>query len=638
MNTNKENNREGKRKQEQTAADLDKMISEMEKRISEIEMEEMLSGYTAEELAEMGFIGDNSINIEHSKYLKNKFAEGYDFPEDINYLKYYPVKSVEQIESIDLSNITVIHPDTAVIKLTIAPNKVNYYNKEFNDEQYQKECNLNFKRENNKFIITPKVSGRLVLAGHRLYLIPSDRDGKCVIRISDDSMAVYVDLIQATGNGAKLTEEMILNELQLSDVKAGIKMEAIRDSLERIKTSKSEKNILVAQGMPAKDGRDAPAQFLFDPEPVVEEFRVLPDGRVDYRKQANIRMTKKGEILAVVGKAEPGIDGYNVLGKMIKAINGESNVLCAGQNVVVTDDGKFKAVCDGQISLNGKVLSVFLHYMVEGDVDYGCGNISFNGNVTIKGSVLPGFEVKAEGDIVVMKNVDRATLKAGRDIKINSGIIGSKDTVVTCGRNLSAQYLQNAIVEAQGDVTIGNSVMQSVIFSAGNVVVNGIKGMIVGGYVCALNGIDARIIGSQYGTKTTVEVGKDYLVQKKIIEIDKAIQFCEDNVKKIDTSMLSVYSSVKKGLAMGDDKMQKIRAVQQKRAELVKHREIMQWKKTELEKKAITNPFAAINIEDTIFADVVIKIASQVSTIKMKANHVKYHLDNKKEKIVGNRM
>ena len=82
---------------------------------------------------------------------------------------------------------------------------------------------------------------------------------------------------------------------------------------------------------------------------------------------------------------------------MIKAINGESNVLCAGQNVVVTDDGKFKAVCDGQISLNGKVLSVFLHYMVEGDVDYGCGNISFNGNVTIKGSVLPGFEVKAKG-------------------------------------------------------------------------------------------------------------------------------------------------------------------------------------------------------------------------------------------------
>ena len=296
-------------------------------------------------------------------------------------------------------------------------------------------------------------------------------------QISDDSMAVYVDLIQATGNGAKLTEEMILNELQLSGVKAGIKMEAIRDSLERIKTSKSEKNILVAQGMPAKDGRDAPVQFLFDPEPVVEEFRVLPDGRVDYRKQANIRMTKKGEILAVVGKAEPGIDGYNVLGKMIKAINGESNVLCAGQNVVVTDDGKFKAVCDGQISLNGKVLSVFLHYMVEGDVDYGCGNISFNGNVTIKGSVLPGFEVKAEGDIVVMKNVDRATLKAGRDIKINSGIIGSKDTVVTCGRNLSAQYLQNAIVEAQGDVTIGNSVMRSVIFSAGNVVVNGIKGM-----------------------------------------------------------------------------------------------------------------------------------------------------------------
>jgi uncharacterized protein (DUF342 family) len=68
---------------------------------------------------------------------------------------------------------------------------------------------------------------------------------------------------------------MILNELQLSGVKAGIKIEVIRDALKRLNTGDSEKNILVAEGRSARDGKDAPIQFLFDPEPVVEEFRVL---------------------------------------------------------------------------------------------------------------------------------------------------------------------------------------------------------------------------------------------------------------------------------------------------------------------------------------------------------------------------
>ena len=60
-----------------------------------------------------------------------------------------------------------------------------------------------------------------------------------------------------------------------------------------------------------------------------------------------------------------------------------NNVLCAGQNVVVTDDGKFKAVCDGQISLNGKVcVFCIIWWKVMSIMDN--GNISFNGNVTIK--------------------------------------------------------------------------------------------------------------------------------------------------------------------------------------------------------------------------------------------------------------
>jgi hypothetical protein len=50
MKKNEEKNRDEKDRQPQQPADLDKMISDMEKRIADIEMEEILSGYTAEEL------------------------------------------------------------------------------------------------------------------------------------------------------------------------------------------------------------------------------------------------------------------------------------------------------------------------------------------------------------------------------------------------------------------------------------------------------------------------------------------------------------------------------------------------------------------------------------------------------------
>ena len=62
--------------------------------------------------------------------------------------------------------------------------------------------------------------------------------------------------------------------------------------------------------------------------------------------------------------------------------------------------------------------------MIKGNVDYDYGNIDFNGSVHITGSVLPGFTVKAKGDIVVDKNVEDAYLEAGGDINVKMGISG----------------------------------------------------------------------------------------------------------------------------------------------------------------------------------------------------------------------
>jgi len=57
-------------------------------------------------------------------------------------------------------------------------------------------------------------------------------------------------------------------------------------------------------------------------------------------------------------------------------------------------------------------------------VDFVTGNIFFNGNVVVCGTVLDGFEIKADGDIIVSKIVESATLTAGRDVIVKGGVLG----------------------------------------------------------------------------------------------------------------------------------------------------------------------------------------------------------------------
>jgi len=79
-------------------------------------------------------------------------------------------------------------------------------------------------------------------------------------------------------------------------------------------------------------------------------------------------------------------------------------VLPKGKNVEISEDGQsLIAGIDGQVNyIDGKV-SVFANYEVPADVDNSTGNISFVGNVIIRGNVLSGFTVEAGGSVEVME-------------------------------------------------------------------------------------------------------------------------------------------------------------------------------------------------------------------------------------------
>src|SRR5437762_91037 len=69
---------------------------------------------------------------------------------------------------------------------------------------------------------------------------------------------------------------------------------------------------------------------------------------------------------------------------------------------------------DGGVQRVGGKLTVSKLYEVDGNVDFKVGNVDFDGRVTIKGDVLPGFNVKATGDVAITGMVENASIEAGQ--------------------------------------------------------------------------------------------------------------------------------------------------------------------------------------------------------------------------------
>jgi uncharacterized protein len=280
-------------------------------------------------------------------------------------------------------------------------------------------------------LIYARRKGKVVVFHKKIYVVSIDRDGTCEVHVSPDIIEAKVDFLPPKGDGKNLTLSMVLDKLERLKVVKGVNRETIEECIEIVNEGTVLQDVLVARGKPALKGKDSSVQFHVSTKSEDIGFRILPDGRIDYKKQAPIKMVEKGEHLATITEAGKGEDGYRINGERLPAEDGDEEVVIEGENVRKGEDGKtFYAECGGIVSFHNNILNVYPPYQVEGDVDMKSGNILFNGSVTILGTVRSGFEVKATGDVFVTGSVEAATVEAGRDIRINGAIVGGEGSYI----------------------------------------------------------------------------------------------------------------------------------------------------------------------------------------------------------------
>ncbi len=248
------------------------------------------------------------------------------------------------------------------------------------------------------------------------YLLDQDPEEKLYLRTQVENI-----------EDCNLTEEDILNELKKKNITHGIMNEAIVKALE---TPPGEgEPVEIARGTPPQPSKDASVEYYFK-----QEFQtapsINPEGNVNYREILKIPYVEMGDILLKKSPAVEGKAGTTVTGKTLKLKPPKDYVIHTNKTTRLDQTGLIvKAAANGYpvVEEKGKTFTVkvsssFTH---QDNVDLSTGNLRFQGDIIIKGSISEGMSVMAGGNVEISGDVNSAAVQSGGHIIAFNSVIAS---------------------------------------------------------------------------------------------------------------------------------------------------------------------------------------------------------------------
>ncbi len=360
------------------------------------------------------------------------------------------------------------------------------------------------------------------------------------LRIQKDKMRAFY-IIHPTKFKKIPTVQEIEEILLKQKIYTMVDKNALADELGKINTEIGQAHkIKIAQGKEAKDGFDEYFTPLIDFEK--KAGKILEDGSIDFKEIGSIVEIKQRQAILKKIPAEKPEDGFDIFGQKTQGIMKMTDGYKAGDNLVPSiDPNIYASTIDGCLEIAQKTVSVSPISVIKGDVSYESGNIDFHGSVNIKGSVLPGFTVKAKGDVVIGQNVSDALIEAGGDVTVKLGIEGKGSTIIKAGGKVKASFIINSKVEAIGEIQVQDSIINSDIFSNDKIFVTDKHGKIVGGETKALYEIHAKISGVPNENKTILTVGKSVVIENELLNIKNKILPVKNKIEEITQKIKSSF-------------------------------------------------------------------------------------------------
>lgn len=364
---------------------------------------------------------------------------------------------------------------------------------------------------------------------------------KVSCHVSEDNVKLFLDLAftESPAPKSRPDKDTLVQEV-LSAVSEIIKLERVNTAVvthavQQLLEDKEVTGRRIAKGSLPNPARDGRIVFLVKKISKTPDFIEDKQGAVDLR---SLRLFENIEAQQVVARVYPprrGDPGVDVFGNVIEGGMGEEVSYTVNETLEVTPpDGKnayatITSRIEGYLSQEGDALSVQNELLINGDVDYSTGDIDFIGSVTITGSVLPGFTVRAKKDITVQEVLDGGRLISTQgSVTVEKLVSATAPSYIEAAIDVTLSIVQSATVKCGQNLCIRKEARNCKLHSYAGIDMS--EAELIGGNTYAICGIDARVLGNESGVRTHISFCSD-------IEMDAGFRKMLDDIHKHETAI-----------------------------------------------------------------------------------------------------
>ncbi len=322
-----------------------------------------------------------------------------------------------------------------------------------------------------------------------------------MIRISEDGQQAFMT-IHRPQDGLPYLAEELLEVIKANEVTYGLKIDVINQMASEMIY---ERETLIAEGIPVVDGIDGYFEYFLgesNGKPII-----LADGTVDYSSVNFVGTVSEGDRIATYHPSVPGHFGYSVKGEVLKPRVGQGYHVANMIGCRYEEESKsYFAETSGRVEVSPNKIEVLGELLLKRNINNVYGNVDFIGDVVIRGDVNGAVAIKASGSITVEGTVQGGSLYAGENLEVTEGILGGNTTVMVCGGNMKARFIEYADITAYGNLEAGY-VLDCTVKCGGTVKVQENQASVTAGNTYAAYCIDAKYLGNKQNVQTVLAVG-----------------------------------------------------------------------------------------------------------------------------------
>ena len=256
-------------------------------------------------------------------------------------------------------------------------------------------------------------------------------------------------------------------------------------------------------------------------------------------------------------------------------------------------------------------------------MDLSTGDIEYKGNLQVNGNVSSNFKIHVDGNVEVRGVVEGAEIVAEGNITIARGVNGMGKGYLKAGGNIIAKFIENGTVEARGYVQ-SDSILHSHIMAGTEIRVDGKRGFITGGHVCATNLIEVKVLGSELGANTTVEIGVPPEVKQRYEYLKEELEKCNKTINSAKPILENAKKRIHSGKKLSPDQVKHVQELSNVVTRTQKNIEIIMKELTQLEELVSIDSDAQIVVKGQAYPGTKLVIGDVSKLIKTPVQYCRF--------------